>query len=140
MASAALVVCLIVAAGIHSAEGIRRHHRHRRDPDPVGEERVQEQNKYKPKFEDCETYDPTVEEGSRKGKSSRRLFLSSPSGAASGDSTPLQGSFFCCTTTTSRVKTSAAPEITLEVVTWNRVPESAAHFQFGFEARLFSFP
>ena len=67
-ASAALVMCLIAAAGIPSAEGMRRHHRHRRDPDPVGEERVQEQNKYKPKFEDCETYDPTVEEGSRKGK------------------------------------------------------------------------
>ena len=46
-----------------------------------------------------------------------------------------RGSFFCCTTT-SRVKTSAAPEITLEVVTWNRVPESAAHFRFW--APLFS--
>ena len=69
MTSAALVLCLVAASGIHSAEGIKRHHRHRRDPDPVGgEERVQEQNKYKPKFEDCETYDPTVEEGSRKGK------------------------------------------------------------------------
>ena len=70
MTSAALVLCLVAASGIHPAEGIKRHHRrHRRDPDPVGgEERVQEQNKYKPKFEDCETYDPTVEEGSRKGK------------------------------------------------------------------------
>ena len=77
-ASAALVMCLIAAAGIPSAEGMRRHHRHRRDPDPVGEERVQEQNKYKPKFEDCETYDPTVEEGSRKGKSSRRRLFSPP--------------------------------------------------------------
>ena len=67
-AAAALALC-IVAATTLSAEGIRRHQRrHRRDPDPVGEERVQEQNKYKPKFEDCETYDPTVEEGSRKGK------------------------------------------------------------------------
>ena len=72
MASAVLVTCLIVAAaGVRPAEGIRRHHRHRRDPDPVGEERVQKPNLYKPKFEDCETYEPAVEEGSRKGKDLR---------------------------------------------------------------------
>ena len=74
MASAVLVTCLIIAAaGVRSAEGIRRHHRHRRDPDPVGEERVQKPNLYKPKFEDCETYEPAVEEGSRKGKDLRRI-------------------------------------------------------------------
>ena len=91
MASAALLMCLIASTGINSAEGIRRHHRHRRDPDPVGEERVQKPNLYKPKFEDCETYDPTVEEGSRKGKTQEPpppSTLLSFQGAASGDSTP----------------------------------------------------
>ena len=70
MASAVvLVMCLMATAGIRSAEGMRRHHRHRRDPDPVvGEERGQKPNLYKPKFEDCKDYDPTVPEGSRKGK------------------------------------------------------------------------
>ena len=76
MASAVLVTCLIIAAaGVRPAEGIRRHHRHRRDPDPVGEERVQKPNLYKPKFEDCETYEPAVEEGSRKGKDVRTYIV-----------------------------------------------------------------
>ena len=110
MASAVLVTCLIIAAaGVRSAEGIRRHHRHRRDPDPVGEERVQKPNLYKPKFEDCETYEPAVEEGSRKGKtlrSVRNLWVCtiavdnitiSLQGVPLGDSTP--SLTFCCATT-----------------------------------------
>ena len=101
MASAVLVTCLVIAAaGVRPAEGIRRHHRHRRDPDPVGEERVQKPNLYKPKFEDCETYEPAVEEGSRKGKNHRdvrNLWVLARSrqlqGVSSGDST-LRLTFF----------------------------------------------
>ena len=134
MASAVvLVMCLMATAGIRSAEGMRRHHRHRRDPDPVvGEERGQKPNLYKPKFEDCKDYDPTVPEGSRKGKLATYLNFAIISWV-----TQPRGSFFCCTTV-SRVKTSATPKITLEMVTWNRVPESAAHSQLIFGVKLFS--
>ena len=101
---AALALCVVAATMLSPAEGIRRHQRrHRRDPDPVGEERVQEQNKYKPKFEDCETYDPTVEEGSRKGKDLRCVGIL---WVCAVDSfkvllrvTQPRGSLFCCATT-----------------------------------------